>query len=110
MTIERKILIILGIVVLACAVFGFNEVERYDYSGGGPGMMGKAVNAPAYEYSVTNFSGGFGPAWDGDWNGGKKGGPNNLENQLNMMGSQGWQLISVDGNKYIFMRPVGQWR
>jgi hypothetical protein len=104
MTIERKILIVLGVIILALAVFGFNEVEKYDYSNkGGPGY-GMAVNAPAYEYSVNQFGGGMQPGF------GNKGGYNSLEDQLNMMGSQGWELVSVQGGTYIFMRPVAQWR
>ena len=111
MTIERKILIVLGIIILALAVFGFNEVEKYDYSNkGGPGYS-MAVNAPAYEYTVTRFGGGQQNApWDGNM------GNRSLQDHLNMMGSQGWALVSVqqggfsDNYVFFFSRPVAQWR
>lgn len=115
MTVERKILIVLGVIVLALAVFGFEEVERYDYSDrGGPGF-GKAVNAPGFEYAVTRQGGG-GQGWGEGQGRGEGRGNMNIEGQLNSMGSQGWELVAVqqggfsEGYVFFFKRPVAQWR
>ena len=110
MTVERKILILLGVIILALAVFGFKEKERYDYSDKRGGGFGTPMNAPAYEYSVTRFSGHSNPGWGG------KGRTGNMEGHLNMMGAQGWALVSAtegtfsDERVFIFIRPVAVWR
>ena len=110
MTAERKILIVMGVVILALAVFGFTKKEHYDYSGKhGPGF-GQPSNAPAYEYAVTYFETGSHPQW------GEKHSPRRLQDHLNMMGAQGWALVNVqqgnfsDEHVLFFTRPVAQWR
>ena len=110
MTAERKILIVMGVAILVLAVFGFTKKEHYDYSGKqGPGF-GQPSNAPAYEYAVTYFEAGSHSAY------GEKQGSGRMQNHLNMMGAQGWALVSVgqgqfsDEHVFFFTRPVAQWR
>ena len=110
MTTERKILVILGVIILALAVFGFEKQEKYDYSGPPDVGFGQPSNAPAYEYAVTHYGGSSNQPWDGSK--GLKG----MQDHLNMMGAQGWELVKVqeggfsDGYTFIFMRPVARWR
>ena len=103
MTTERKILIILAVLVIAMSIFGFKNKERYDYSEGkGPGF-----NVPAnfgnVEYAVTSTYG-----IQKEWNNNNR--SNQVENHLNDMGSRGWTLVSVqpgtfsDEYTFFFMR------
>jgi hypothetical protein len=110
MTAERKILIILGVIILAMAIFGFGKEERYDYSDKHGMGFGQPYNAPAYEYSVTYLGGRSHSPWDGG------DGARSIQDHLNMMGAKGWALVHVSEGQFthqqmfIFTRPVAQWR
>ncbi len=107
MTIERKILIILTVLVIAMCIFGFQNKERYDYSDGkGPGFD-VPRNFGDVEYAVTSTSN-----TQQGWNNNNR--MNQVENHLNDMGARGWTLVSVqpgtfsDEYTFFFMRPAGR--
>ncbi len=107
----KKTAIIVGVLVIALAIFGF-EKERYNYSdeyGGNKGGGIGVTSGPAIEYAVTTFdSSNFG-SYD------KKSGARSMQDHLDNMGMQGWELVSVERGNFsdeyifIFLRPVARW-
>ena len=105
MTTERKILIILAVVIIAMSIFGFKNKEHYDYSDGkGPGFD-VPRNFGDVEYAVTSTN-----STQHGWNNNNR--MNQVEVHLNDMGARGWTLVSVqpgtfsDGYTFFFMRPA----
>ena len=108
MTTERKILIVLGVIIIAMAIFGFKNKERYNYSekNRGPGFN-LPSNCTPMEYAVTHTEGIY-TSWD------KNQKVDQVEGHLNYMGSQGWALVSTQKGSYsdeyvfFFARPTGR--
>lgn len=108
MTTERKIMIILGVIIIAMAIFGFKNKEYYNYSerNRGPGFN-LPGNCTPMEYAVTRTE-NINTSWD------KNQKVNQVENHLNYMGSQGWELVSTQRGSYsdeyvfFFARPTGR--
>ena len=113
MNTARKTAIIVGVIVIALAIFGF-EKERYDYSNnpggnkGGGGGIG-VTTGPAFEYAVTTFDFNAGSSWE------QNSGARSMQDHLDNMGAQGWELVSVERGNFsdeyifIFLRPVARW-
>ena len=107
MSIGRKALIILAVVVIAMGVFGFKNKEHFNYD---QGHKGPGPNLPkhciAMEYTASHSDNIYN-SWDNQQR------IRQIQDHLNYMGSQGWELISVDksmGDQYtfFFMRPSGR--
>jgi hypothetical protein len=106
----RKTAIIVGVLVVTLLIFGFTK-ERYDYSDGNKGKSGGIgiTSGPAFEYAVTEYNSGNIGNWD------KKSGTRSMQDHLDNMGAQGWELVSVERGNFtdeyifIFLRPVARW-
>ena len=108
----KKTAIVVGILVIALAIFGF-EKERYDYSddgydkgkGGGIGVS----TGPAFEYAVTWFNSSNYGSWD------QKAGtrsmqPSRTNGHAGMAtGQRGAQGNFSEEYIFIFLRPVARW-
>jgi hypothetical protein len=109
MSTERKLLVILGAIILAMAVLGFTSEERYDYSKDKGKGFGTPEYAPAMEYAVSHIDTAKFPAWQ------SREQTLAIQEHLNIMGAQGWQLVSTvkeeysNGIVFFFARPVARW-